>query len=272
MQIGRSLVKTLNLEPVARPLYRSLCQFQYRVAGETYNVEVEDAQAEFFIPTLNEWTDFRSIQEQSILNHLLSNLHRDDVFYDIGANIGLYSCLVADKVTEPVIAFEPHPANADRLEDNIELNSADVSVFQHALADSEGDAELEVTLDKIGSAGHSLVFDSGDNLNLISVVKKRGDDLITEENLPHPTVLKIDVEGAELAVLDGLESTLSRPSCRLVYCETHANRLASQGSSVAAVRDKLESNGFRVSKHTVRRGKGEAFLVGKKSKSPNRTE
>ncbi|AUV81401.1 FkbM family methyltransferase [Salinigranum rubrum] len=261
MGAGRQLVKTLGPDPIIDPLYRLERQLRYRLAGETYAVEASGARARFRIPTQNEWSDFVSIAERPILEDLASSIRRDDVFYDIGANTGLYSCLMANLVEQPVIALEPHPQNARRLEENAELNGADVSVFEYALADSAGDSELSIVLDKIGSAGHSLVSDEGPNT--ITVPKIRGDDFIADEDLPAPTVLKIDVEGAEYQVLRGLESALSRSDCRMVYCETHADRLRAQGVSVSDVRDELVSHGFSVTEVTVRQGKGETFLVGK---------
>jgi FkbM family methyltransferase len=261
MGIGRKLAKKVGPDPVIYPLYRLERRLRYRLAGETYPVEVSDARARFLIPTMNEWSDFVSLGERPILEDLAASVRRDDVFYDVGANTGLYSCLMADLVDSPVIAFEPHPENAERLRQNAELNGADVSVFECALADSAGNSELSIALDKVGSAGHSLVSDEG--FDTITVPKVRGDNFIADESLPAPTVLKIDVEGAEYQVLRGLESTLSRPDCRMVYCETHADRLRSQGVSVSDVQDELASHGFSVTEVTVREGKGETFLVAK---------
>lgn len=262
---GRLVVDRFNLGPVVRPFYRKWSHLQYRLTDDTYDVEIGGARARFHIPTKNEWTDLRAIEERPIIDHLVSNLRRDDVFYDVGANLGLYSCLAADVVTQPVIAFEPHPDNADRLEDNADLNGADISVLRRALSDSTGQADLTIVLDKVGSAGHTLVSGSAPGLDSITVPKIRGDELIAKEALPHPTVLKIDVEGAEQAVLDGLEAALSHPDCRLVYCETHANRLQNQGGSVADIRATLESHGFSVTDCPVREGRGESMLVGTKS-------
>lgn len=264
---GRCVVETAGLKPMIRPLYRRWSDLRYRLAGETYEVEIGRTRARFLIPTRNEWTDFRTIEERPILDHLVSGLRHDDVFYDVGANLGLYSCIAADVVAGPVVAFEPHPNNADRLEDNAELNGADVSTYRCALADSTGEAELAIALNKVGSAGHTLVSDWAPSDDRITVPKVRGDELIARENLPRPTVLKIDVEGAEQEVLDGLESTLSRPDCRLVYCETHAKRLEKQGNSVADVRATLKSYGFSITEFVVREGRGESMLVGTKSNS-----
>lgn len=264
---GRYAVKRLGLESLVRPLYRALIRLQYQLADKTYEVEIAGARARFHIPTINEWTDFRTIEERPILEHLLSNLRQDDVFYDVGANLGLYSCLAADVVSEPVIAFEPHPNNADRLEENADLNGGGISIFRYALADSTGEADLTIALDKLGSAGHTLVSGAPQNHGSITVPKIRGDELIAREDLPPPTVLKMDVEGAEQAVLDGLETTLSHPDCRLVYCETHADRLETMGSSVAELRETLDSHGFSITEYPVREGRGESMLIGT-SESP----
>lgn len=265
MERVRRLINRYGPDPIISPLHTLLRRLQYRVAGETYTVETADARARFLIPTMNEWTDLRSIDERPILEDITSNVRRNDVFYDVGANIGLYSCLIAGITDNPVIGFEPHPDNAERLKKNADLNGADIVLFRVALANSVGKAELTITLNKVGSAGHSLVTD--DELDTITVSKVRGDDLIADEELPHPTVLKIDVEGAEYQVLKGLESTLSRSECRMVYCETHADRLQRQGISVSDVRDELASHGFAVTEYTVRQGKGETFLVGEADSS-----
>jgi hypothetical protein len=48
-----------------------------------------------------------------------------------------------------------------------------------------------------------------------------GDSLVQKESVPEPTVMKIDVEGAEVRVLRGLEATLRNSECRLIFCEVH---------------------------------------------------
>lgn len=60
---------------------------------------------------------------------MLQTLESDDVFYDIGANVGTYTCFAGQVVDDGnVIAFEPHPANVDRLRENAEPNEIDVGV------------------------------------------------------------------------------------------------------------------------------------------------
>jgi hypothetical protein len=70
-----------------------------------------------------------------------------------------------------------------------------------------------------------------------------GDQLVGDEP---PTVVKIDVEGAELSALRGLSRTLSNDVCRLIYCEIHPAALAERGNSATNVRECLREHGFAV--------------------------
>lgn len=260
--IGR-LASALGVRPLAARGYGIIKGIEYRLHGEAYTVEVGDASAEFYIPTRNEFSDLDGLEERPILESLLGELRPEDTFYDVGANVGLYACLAADVVENPVVAFEPHPENADRLAQNVARNDADVSVYRSALAGEDGTAELEIRLEKVGSAGHSLVKTSEEaDRRVVGVETRRGDGFIAAEGLPEPTVLKIDVEGAEYDILEGLEETLSRRECRLVYCEVHPERLRSTGQSVAAVRERLEAHGFTVDDRSIR--SGQPFLRAEK--------
>jgi FkbM family methyltransferase len=261
----------LNVRPLAALGYRfiertedGMLAAKYRLhqaRSGTYRVSVGEASAEFGIPTRQEFLDFDSIEERPILVDLIGELRPDDVFYDIGANIGLYTALVADVVDTEVIAFEPHPVNADRLEANVALNDAEVTVYRLALATSNGSTELTLDpgfpLERTGSARHTLLsnyYRHDDGLDTVRVTKQRGDHLVVAEELPPPTVLKIDVEGTEIDVLEGFESILSRPECRLVYCEVHNDRLQANGRSVSDLREFLRDCGFGVESASIRHG------------------
>jgi FkbM family methyltransferase len=267
----------LGVRPIAAYVYRLLKNVkdsiryidykQHRLRSDTYQVTVGDAQADFYVLTRQEYEDFTRLPEQSILKDLLSQLQSDDVFYDIGANLGLYSCLVSDVVEPTVVAFDPHPKNVDRLEQNASLNESNISIQRLALAASSGLTQLRLSpgfdLDDLGSAGHTLLTDFYDEeSDTITVEKKRGDEFVAEGDLPPPTVLKIDTEGTEMSVLEGFNSTLARPECRLVYCEVHENRLHSQGYSVSDVYNLLESHGFSVEERSVR--DYQTFIRGRK--------
>ena len=266
MKSGERLAKRLGVRPLAARMYwlwrdfndacRTIRYKQFSVRSDSYDVTIGDAQADFSVLTQQEYYDFVRLPERPILKDLISELQPNDVFYDIGANLGLYSCLVADIVGPKVVAFEPHPRNADRLAENASLNQSNISIERVALADSTGSTQMQLSpgfdLDDVGSAGHTLLTEYYDEESrLISVEKTRGDEFVATEDVPSPTVLKIDTEGTEMDVLEGLDSTLAGSDCRLVYCELHEDRLHSQGDSPSDIHNLLKSHGFSIKERSV---------------------
>ena len=79
-----------------------------------------------------------------------------------------------------------------------------------------------------------------------------GDSLIDRDDLPSPDVVKIDVEGAELQVIQGLSSALA--NARVVYCEVHPQHVDEED-----VFDALRSLGFTVERLGTREG-GHSFV------------
>ena len=72
----------------------------------------------------------------------------------------------------------------------------------------------------------------------------QGDELAAAEKLPTPRVVKIDVEGYEHAVIQGLRHTLSDPVCEMICCEIHPSMLPA-GVTPDAVLDLVERLGFK---------------------------
>lgn len=163
--------------------------------------------------------------EGDTLAEVLEELGENDVFYDIGANTGLYTSFAAHKCRR-VVSFEPHPQTASELRKNAELNGDNVSVFEVALSDRTGSVGLltpDVSAshyperDSPGFGGGTITDGPGD----VEVDTIRGDQLITEGRIDPPNVVKIDVEGAEPLVIDGLAEALSDDRCQFVVCEVH---------------------------------------------------
>jgi len=152
---------------------------------------------------------------------LIPHLKSGDIVYDIGANIGFYTVILGKAVGKKgrLIAFEPNKQSYARLQENLNLNALNnVRLFCLALDNKNGGLKLFIGNNPIGS---SLVYSSAfkQNYQIVKVVK--GDDLKEEENLPSPRAVKIDVEGYEYEVIQGLHRTLLSPSCELICCEIH---------------------------------------------------
>jgi FkbM family methyltransferase len=184
------------------------------------------------------------MDESVVLGDLLDELGPDDVFYDVGANVGLYS-LFAARRADAVVAFEPHPLNLDGLEANLARNGVDATVVRGALSDRGGEADLYVAAEEAGAGTHTFAPDqvSGD---AITVPVHAGDELIDAGEIPPPTVAKLDVQGAEYRVLKGLENALAGGPLRTIYCELHPEQVEKIGGSVGDLTALLEDHGFRI--------------------------
>jgi len=73
---------------------------------------------------------------------ILSEVASDDVFYDIGANIGVYSCIVGSDTDIVVNTFEPIPENIARLSTNMNLNNVSGNIFQLPLSDKTTSSKI----------------------------------------------------------------------------------------------------------------------------------
>lgn len=227
--------------------------------------------------------------ERRSLGIIVSELRADDVFFDVGAMYGLYTGFAGQRLTEgSIVAFEPYPRNLEALERTIELNGlSNVDVRDVALGTTNGVEEFESpsleyhvrqqALRKRRSrrATESSIPDADSSVVTFSVETRVGDDLVQAGALPRPNVVKIDVEGAEPVVVDGLSETLAREECRLLVCEIHPparddddtrehnaeSTLVDYGSTVAGFVDEVERLGFETE---LDHGDGYIHLRGRK--------
>jgi len=226
-----------------------------RLVPPTVSVSVSGRELSFRTTTTKEVRLAKAMATDELLADLVSDLRSDDVFFDVGAAVGYITCAVVGvtNVTD-VLAFEPHPANAARIRENLRLNGLDATVEERALSNESGEFELVIRRVESGSTHNHLGDADGPGKSdgmaaTVPVEVGAGDDLVRDGEVPQPTVVKIDVEGKEYSVLDGMRETLSSPECRLVYCEVHRRELpdyAHAEHSEAEVRDLLVELGFDV--------------------------
>ena len=175
--------------------------------------------------------------EKVVLAKLLGELRPGDVVFDVGANIGTHTIAFAKAVGETgrVASFEPEPVTAERLERNVELNGlGNVTLMRCALGERES-TELLYVDSRSGSGQHSLSPQDGRPAEEVRVLQ-------CDE--PAPTMVKIDVEGAELGVIAGLKETLADERCRLLFCEVHNAILERAGQNPKEVDRMLQEAGF----------------------------
>jgi FkbM family methyltransferase len=187
----------------------------------------------------------REQREEEQKAAVLQELRDDDVVYEIGAHIGVWTVFLARRVSRgEVHAFEPDEKNRGQLLANLALNGVrNVSVHEAAICDRSGTGGLAV-YGQDRDARHSLVPTEGHD-RVIEVATLRLDDVPARLGIPEPTALKIDVEGAEGLVLAGAASLLARPALRLVYVEFHA-RMRQTGWTEERFLGRLGEAGFAI--------------------------
>jgi FkbM family methyltransferase len=134
--------------------------------------------------------------------------------WDVGANVGFYTLLLAELVGAGgrVFAFEPVPRNVELLRRHVEMNRCqNVRILPCALGDSDGEAEFDPGPDtsrgRIAAGGP------------LKVPCSRADTLLAAGEVEAPDVIKIDVEGTEADVLRGACGAMVRRP--MVFLATH---------------------------------------------------
>jgi FkbM family methyltransferase len=169
----------------------------------------------------------RGQTETVIQDILVQRLQEGMVFYDLGANIGLFSLLAARLVgsTGQVISFEPDPDSAERLERNIARNGyQNTTVIQAGVWSTTEKRSFKVA--DASSPDHGVgrfTAEEADGKNIL-VECVALDDFV--RNVPAPDAIKCDVEGAEIEVLRGAKKVLQEHKPWII-CELHseANRV-----------------------------------------------
>jgi len=143
------------------------------------------------------------VWEPRITDYLLAKQHVSGTFLDIGANVGYYS-LLASRIFDNVISFEPAPKNFAKLTANIAANGADnISAFELAISDQRQIAPLYRSVDHDNSGMSSLREENGAafeaNIKCVPL-----QDVVDDQEWRRVKFIKVDVEGAELQVVKSL--------------------------------------------------------------------
>jgi FkbM family methyltransferase len=181
-----------------------------------------------------------------VLRRLLSP---DAVFVDAGANQGEFTVCAAGRLPDGhVFAFEPVPAVRERLERNVAGNGfGNVTICPVGLSDENQDDVPIYGADSAFSDGTQhmglpTLFDvSGRSSPLAQITLRRLDEELPEGQ--RVDVMKVDVEGAELAVLKGAAQTIQREKPTIIF-EANAETCEAAGYSVEALFEWLERHGY----------------------------
>ncbi len=155
---------------------------------------------------------------QAALLALVEGSPRSQVFYDVGAHIGLYSALVSTvyrRSSVRVIAFEAAKDTADVCRSVARKNKLDFEVVEKAVSSSEGTKRFYLSPTAETSNSLNAKFRRGDTFVEVEAITL---DRFVTGGAPAPTVMKLDVETHEPDVIRGARATIER--CRpWIVCE-----------------------------------------------------
>ncbi len=134
--------------------------------------------------------------ENEIFAFLKKIVKPEDVFYDVGSNIGLYTLFLSNKCK--IYSFEPNYDLASRLIYALQ-NLNNVKIFNIALSDNDGEILFHLLNENSSLSSLRKINKS----TIIKVKSLKIDSVISQFDILYPTILKIDVEGYEYFVLKG---------------------------------------------------------------------
>lgn len=231
-------IKTYSFRSVGRVGFFKILKIAKREYGGTFGVlDYPKNKISIFLSSFEEIARLTpQKKEPKTVLWIEKNLRKGDIFFDIGANVGAYS-FIAQAVTHGdsvTYAFEPNFLTFVSLSKNIIFNQVTNKIipFCVALSDSTKLSGFSYSDLSAGSAQHNIhdhIDESDTNIQPIIVYKL--DDFIRTFNITPPNAMKIDVDGAELSVLEGSRNTLSTAQLRSVIVEidtrnaTHVNAI-----------------------------------------------
>jgi FkbM family methyltransferase len=185
--------------------------------------------------------------EARFSRELLGAVRAGDVVWDVGANVGLYAAQFVEHGAANVVCFEPAPeavaALQRRFAETTATNSR-VRILPIALSSRRATAAFSAD----GASPNNQIVATASGGPTVEVQVYPGDEAQKEFALPTPNVVKIDVEGFELEVIEGLSGILGSSTLRSVFIEVHFSLLHKRGldHAPATILQTLRGSGFQV--------------------------
>lgn len=191
-------------------------------------------------------------KQSNEIQFLVSLDLKNKIIYDIGANVGMFSLFFAKSVQPKgkIFSFEPNPIAHQDLIRNIELNNlTNIRTFQLGVGKSEYKDQLifDSNSTGIGSLNKKIqanLFVS-DSINKVEIDIISIDYIISKKGLLFPDLIKIDVEGLEFDVLNGMKNTLHEKKPKL-FVEIHGESFEDKETNIFKIVNFLKNYGYTI--------------------------
>lgn len=184
--------------------------------------------------------------ERAIGTMINKLLKPESVFLDIGANIGYFSILAAKHHPScQVVAFEPVTELFEEMKRNIELNKVtNITVANLAASENTGESIIYLSSpENLGMSSLRMPENYSGKMQIVKVIDI--DSWFSHSELQKVDLVKIDVEGSEIAVLKGMKKIL-REFCPPVIIEVNPETLSLFALKTNDLADTVDSLGYNV--------------------------
>lgn len=163
----------------------------------------------------NRWAEYE------VMHNIISNLKKDSLYIDVGANIGDTTIIASGYTKNKIYAFEPSPVAYPRLLENITLNNLDDQIIAEKIVLSDKAGIVEFAEMETSETSHISVGDRS-HQNIIRVKAVTLDDYAKSHQISKIDLIKIDVEGAEMLVLLGASELLNKHKIKHILVELNS--------------------------------------------------
>lgn len=189
----------------------------------------------------NRWAEYE------VMHNIVSNLKKDSIYVDVGANIGDTTIIAAGYTKNKIYAFEPSPVAYPRLLENITLNNLDEQIVAERIVLSAKSGPVEFAEMKTSETSRINTNNNSSKDNLIKLQATTLDSYAMTHKIAKIDLIKIDVEGAEMLVLMGASELLAKHRIKhiLVELNSQSSQYGYVNSDVVKL---LKKHGYKLPK------------------------
>ena len=223
LQISNFINKISNIL-IQNKIFRFIF-FSLNNSINNFKIKNDDTSLNFFCPNylIKYRIDTLLTKEPETISWI-NSFNQEDIFYDVGSNIGLYSCYAAKQKKIKTYSFEPSVFNLEVLVKNININLLNELITVIPISLYKNNAVSEFNLSNIENGGALSSFSEkfthdGNNMDISFFYKTLGitlDKCIDLFRLPQPDHIKIDVDGIEHMILMGAKKAIKNTKSILI--------------------------------------------------------
>ena len=224
-------------------------EFSYLAMNNVKEIVYRDCKLKFVVPNwINRFRVETFATKETETLDWIDTFEKKTVFWDIGANVGLYSCYAAKRFNCKVYAFEPSIFNLELLGRNISINQLVDKVVMIPIPLTEKLLESKLGLSTTKYGGSQSTFHQKYTYDGSELIKKFDyttigisvDQAVNLLQIPQPDYIKLDVDGIEHLILKGARNVLNKTKSLLVEVD---EKFTTQKQSVS---EYLISAGFKL--------------------------